>query len=440
MPTATTETNLLDQYRLDRKRWLMLGIFCLLISSSIGAFGCIGSLVDVAQKYYGLEDIVFNVVFYGSYVDFLISAPIWHVLLQRIDLKGCMITAACLSITGYTMQLFYQYSFWFVPFGGMLCDTCRCLCWIAGNMFISRWFSVGNKAATYGSLFVSSSVVSIVLVAVIRVTITNGSEYHDRFFYFPGAFLLMTVLALILTLALFEDRPKIPPGPQTDTGKLSDSGHLIYTEWRRTNYFHVIMFISVYVCSTMGNWSISMVLLQFMNNKNYSNQDITIAAISYALCSLPTPLITGYAMDRTKAYREVAFAVLLSTTCVFLAWIFSVDHREFFFVTTSLLAFVTGSFSATMSECVAELAFPVHESYVSTTMFTFAQVSSPVGTVLCSFSDTIWPAIWLFFAIYLASTLVVAVSLHYPVVYKRITERPVQFNLTNPEIPSTKQS
>jgi hypothetical protein len=408
-----------QQYKDDKRQWVMMAIYAMLLSLSMGGLGTIGVSVDSAKAYYNVSGIVFNSVYYLSYVDFLIGMAIAWGVMQRWGLRPLIIAAACAMVSGFFVQCFYRYNFWIAVAGGMLVDMCRAVIWLTAPVMIPRWFSVKNKAIVYQAIFFTANVFSIVILLVIRLTITTADQFHDNFLWFVIAFLAAAAVALVMTGIAFEERPPAPPGPQTsddDAKRQTWCAPVGPTQ----NYTAVAIHIAAYIISVMPTWSVSTLMLALMNDRNYSNSDITIVAVLGVVCALPAYLLIGVVINLTRQYRVVVVVMVALTTLCYLGLVLLIDDRVGLIVFAALLSFTTGAYSVTFIECTTELAFPTPERHISMRMLFWAQLSGGVGTALASIDVVQNTALWVFFALYAAVVILLLAGFSVPVRYKRI--------------------
>jgi MFS family permease len=321
----------------------------------------------------------------------------------------------------------------------MLVDSCRAWIWYSGTTFISRWFSSDGKSVAYGVIFAAAALFSIGMVLAARLSITTSSEYGTRNMWFVLALLITAVVVFLLALFLFRDRPSHPPGPQSDSTARATANGVAVRDQKRAdrdkhccawfldmdwgpNRAHSIVYFAAYLAGVVGTWSLSSLMLQIANDHGYTNSQLTWLAIIYIICSLPTPIVAGVIMDVTKDYRSVVLGIVGLTTGSFLMFILSVNHIIPLEIAVGLTAFFTGSYSVSFSECVTELAFPAKERYITMNMFFYAQLCGAVGTILASSASFTTTALWVYFGLYVASFIALAVDRFFPVTYHRVEQ------------------
>ncbi len=221
----------------------------------------------------------------------------------------------------------------------------------------------------------------------------------------------------LLVFFLFIERPDFPPSPQSErydalTLKASQSLFgCFHSSWGENNSL-VIIVIIVYVVSISATWSVPSLMIQMMNDRGFTQSQNTFAIAIYAACSVPTPLVTGWIMDRFKNYHVVILGILAATTGAFLWFVLSIDGNIInYYFSVGTLAFVTGSYTVSFTECASELAFPLPESDVSSLMFFFAQFSAAAGTAVASSRETNETALWVFFAMYVCMVIVLLIGI-----------------------------
>lgn len=413
-------------FREEPRRWLMLVIYCLVLSVSYGGLGPIGISVDSSQKYYGLDNITFNVVFLAAFADFAASMLLWNFLFRKFGLVVTIRSASLVSVAGYVLQLFYKTSFWFVVAGGVCVDTSRAMIWCTTTTFIARWFSSTSKSLAYGMIFALAAAFSVSLFLSVRLTITTPEEFDDRFLYFVITLLCLSAGVALLTWFAFREAPDVLPGPQTDRERVSPTGvapssfSWILTPCRANNRKTTNVYLTMYLLSVVGTWSASALLLQIMDDHDYTQFQITVVGIVYAAMSLPTPIVIGKLMDVTRDYRSVVTGMVLLATIGFAMFWFTIDSGWVFYLSVGIMAFSTGAYSISFAECITELAFPLRESDISMFMFFFAQFAGAGGTILASFPAVINTVMTVFMLIYLCASVALVVDRLTPIVYRRL--------------------
>lgn len=403
-------------------RWGLTAIMAILLSLSIGGLGLTGASVDSARDYYEISNATFNAVYYMAYADFAVGLIIGYVILHFGGLRFLVYAAGGLQVIGYAVQMGYQSSFWYTIIGGVVVDASRACMWLATPTFVARWFEAKWKSIAYGTIFVTASLVALGVVAVVRYTIENAAEYHDRLMWYILSFLVVDVVTLLTSLFVFKERPRTPPGPQTTTkraGVARDT--LCRPQWPKQNRALIIIVIVGYVISVGATWAMSSLALAIMNDRNYSNSDISLVAVLGLSVSLIMPLITGYTQSRTNQYVWITVATVALTFAIYIPLPWVLDDRNAFIGVITTFMFVTGAYSITFIECAVELSFPVPEKYVSVIMFMFAQLTGVGCTLLASFNKTFTAAMWLFMALLAGSAVLVATgAIVYPATYLRM--------------------
>jgi len=428
-PEETDETHELVSptakpiYKEEPQRWVMLILYCIILSVSYGGLGPIGVSVDSSQTYYDLDNFTFNFVYLCAFADFAISMMLWSWILDAYGLRIVVLVSCSVMVGGYVMQLFYKTEFWLVVFGGALVDTARAMIWSTSTTFIARWFSSSSKSLAYGIIFAVAASFSVGLFLSVRLVISSPADFEDEFIWFVVALLILSASTLLVAVFVFHERPDHPPGPQT-IGKNSETKERpcgwMCTPCRASNRSTTSMYLAVYLASVMGTWSAASLLLQIMDDHDYTHGQITTVGIIYAIFSLPTPLITGFLMDTTRDYRSVVIGMIGAATIGFSMFYWTIDRGWPFYMAIAVMSLSTGSYSISFAVCTTELAYPLPEKNVSMFMFFWAQFAGAAGTVLASFASVVTTALLAFLVIYFGCTLVLVTNRFTPVTYGRL--------------------
>jgi len=407
-------------------RYLQLTCYSLVFCASLGGLGPPGVLVTAIEQYYGIGDTTYNAVFFISYLDFIISAPVWQWMVIHWGLRTTLITCSTVACIGYGIQGLYQIHLGFVPLivGGALVDTSRSMILITGNMFIGRWFSAktGSKNMANNIMFGIAVVVGGVILGISLLLIGSDPQvFHDHYWNLLVGLSTLSLFALLMVSFAFKERPEKPPGPQSEPPSMN--GCWCSPRWpRNMNWMHIIAHFVIYVFIIAGTWTIGSLLLEIMQDRGYSSSDRTLGAFIYYASAIPTPVLTALILDRWKCYRELIVGMLCVTSLVYLLWILMIPYRTGFLVMTSFLGLVTGAFSLTYTMTISEMIFPVSEDRGNILCYWWAQWTSGLATLGVSFGTTFTPFMWLFLGLYVGGAIAHGVLLIWPVEYPRIDQ------------------
>lgn len=352
-----------------------------------------------------------------SYVDFFIGIVIGTAVLNAFGMRVLIIASGAAQVVGYAIQALYRLSngFWPLIIGGMIIDMTRAFVWLATPTFVARWFEAERKSIAYGTIFVSAGFFALGIVALVRYTIENSDEYRDFLIWYLLAFWVAAVVLFVTSIVAFTEAPRAPPGPQSDENekkknKVKQPGNFCTPKWPEENRAALITIMVVYIIAVGPTWATSSLALAIMNNHGYSNSDISLVAVCALVASMPTPLITGALQSTFKQYRWIAFVTVLLSAGIFTGIPFVLDDRNAFIGLITTFMFVTGAFSVTFMECAVELAFPVPEWYATSIMFSGAQISGVLCTLLASFDATFTAAMWVFFGLLWGAVVVMLIG------------------------------
>lgn len=392
-----------EVYGADPRRWWMVAAMSLLLCMSVGGLGATGVSVDSAKDFYGVSSAVFNAVYYMPYVDFLIGMVVAYWIMHTWNIYVVVCVAGLIQVVGYAVQSAYQYSFWPLIIGGMIVDSTRAFVWLVVPTYVARWFEVQRMSIAYGVIFFAASVVALGIVTAVRFSISSAGEYRDRLLWFIVAFMTTSAVLSVFCIFWFADAPVRKPGPQSVAPK---TGSLLKPDFPERNKAALIKTIVLYIISVGPTWAFSNLALAIMNNHNYTNSDITLVALVGFVAGLFTSLIIGSLQSLTRQYEWITCAMVWTVTAVFSAIPFVLDKRDAFIGLTAAFQWASGAYSMAFATTATELAYPVHESFVTFIMFGGAQISGLLATLLASFDASFTAAMWLFLSIYWATSVV----------------------------------
>jgi MFS family permease len=396
--------------RPDEWRYHMLAIFVMNVFVSNFSTGIAGTAVSAVEDFYGIGDDEFSVIYYATYVDFIISAPIWMILQHKYGLRRTMIGATVVMTVGFAIQFFYRYTFWVTVVGAMLTDTCRVLTWITGGLWMSRWFPPDEKSLAFGLVFFAGNLTGLIEFLIARLAMTSADVFDTMYIYILSALIILSAVMVIVTAIWFRGHPKhYRPPVFVVLGRGGRAHHLNWLrpkfDRRSFNYGSLVIHIVVYIFITIANWAVGNLIILYMVDLSFSTQSIFVAGLVYQIVSIGSPLAFGAILDATFAYRIVSFVIVASTTITYAVWVNSFQSEIMFIVTVCVFGFVSGATSLTFSETIMELAFPHGDATTGVLIFWIAQWPAAGSTALASYEVTKTATLWLFMGLYGAATL-----------------------------------
>lgn len=328
-----------------------------------------------------------------------------------------MLYGSLLMIVGYAFQLGYRISFWFVIIGSFIASSISIYFWVSNAIFMSRWFSIKEKALAYSTTFVFGNLGGILAFILSRTLLDTSEHYGERMQWLLIGYLVMSFVSYILNVIFFKEYPDTDPGPQSHKSKISKKNRVQLSRIcnpprsHKRNRSYITLYVVVYVWITSANWALGSLTTELLTDRGRDHTQLLTAGLLYSGLSLATPLVIGYVLGKYHAYRIVVCALLVIQTVVYLIWILVLPYPIASVAITGLLGLTSGAMTLAFAETVIELAFPVLENAWTIIMFLFANIAAVGTIVLASFPQTVNIALWLFLGIFGSGAIATGVSL-----------------------------
>jgi len=205
------------QTELYKRRWIMLGVFCLLSMTNSGQWLMFASISDIVQSFYGVSPFGVNclsMVFMAVYIVFIVPAS-W--ILDRYGLKVNTLFAAGFNVLGAWLKFCgtsNKEGFNWVVAGQTVTAVAQCFILGVPPRIAAVWFGQ-NERSTATALGVFASQVGVAFYyAAVPLVVPRSKEFSTVSNGFQLLYAGIAILCSLIgaaTLIAFEDAPPVPP-------------------------------------------------------------------------------------------------------------------------------------------------------------------------------------------------------------------------------------
>ncbi|XP_041475060.1 feline leukemia virus subgroup C receptor-related protein 2-like [Lytechinus variegatus] len=374
--------------RLYKRRWLMLGLFCMLSMSNAFQWIQYSVIGNVLVDYYNVEYIAvdwLSMIYMLVYIP-LIFPVTW--LLERAGLKVVGILGASLNCAGS----WFRYA-GAVPHLFPLAFAGQTLCAI-GQVFIlgmpahvaATWFGA-KEVSTACAIGVFGNQLGVALGFVLPPLLVppDGDVKKNMHNMFVGTAAITSAL-LILIIAIYQDKPPMPPSKAKYDSQKSTEGRS-YKESIISLFKNVpfVLLLITYGVNVGSFYAISTLLNQVILSE-FPGYEVMVGVIglTLVLTGMVGSVVTGFWLDRTRSYRGTTVTVYVLSLVGMICFTFTLKLGEIWVVfgITALLGFFMTGYLPLGFEFAAELTFPEPEGTSSGLLNASAQTFGIIFTLV----------------------------------------------------------
>ncbi|XP_072180733.1 choline/ethanolamine transporter flvcr2a-like [Diadema setosum] len=389
LPKKTRNVSTSSNYtRIYKRRWVMLGIFCLLSLSNAFQWIQFAVIGNVLVEYY---DVGYLAIDWTSMIYMLVYIPLifpatW--LLERAGLKVIGILAASLNCAGswfrYAGSVPHMFGMAFA--GQTICSV--------GQIFIlgmpahvaATWFGA-NEVSTACAIGVFGNQLGVALGFVLPPILVpkDGDNKKDMHNMFLGTAIITSII-LILILAVYQPQPPMPPSKAKYDSQKSSEGRS-YKESIIALFKNVpfVLLLITYGINVGTFYAISTLLNQVILSE-FPSQEVMVGIIGLTLVitGMAGSVVTGFWLDRTRSYRGTTLGVYILSLLGMACFTFTLKLGEIWVVfgVTAFLGFFMTGYLPLGFEFAAELTFPEPEGTSSGLLNASAQTFGIAFTLI----------------------------------------------------------
>uniref|UniRef100_A0A8C5MHS1 Choline/ethanolamine transporter FLVCR1 n=1 Tax=Leptobrachium leishanense TaxID=445787 RepID=A0A8C5MHS1_9ANUR len=371
--------------RLYRRRFLILGVFFLY--SLVNAFQWIhySIITNIFMDFYQLSS---DKIDWLSMVYMLVYVPLIFPATWMLDKKGLRVTAllgsglnclgAWIKCASVRPDLFGV-----TMFAQTVCSVAQVFILGLPSRVASVWFGPKEVSTACATAVLGNQLgtaIGFLLPPVLVPKIDNNVELtgHNISIMFYGTAAISTFL-FILTVAMFKEKPKIPPSQSQavlQDGLSEDYSYKLSILNLFRNIPFVLLLIS-YGILTGCFYSVSTLLNQ-MITFHYKGEEVNAGRIGLTLviAGMVGSIICGLWLDYSKTYKQTTLAVYILSFIGMLVFTFTLNLGNIIvvFVTAGILGFFMTGYLPLGFEFAVEITYPESEGTSSGLLNASAQI------------------------------------------------------------------
>lgn len=371
-----------DVVKTYKRRWLMLGLFCLFSMSNAYMWIHMNIIANVVLRYYN-QSLPEDQLSQETAVDWLSMV---YMLAYLICIPaGMYILDSCgLRVNNLVGSTFNALGAWLKcvavsPSKFPVIMAAQTVCGIAQVFIVSIpprlaavWFGP-NEVSTATAFGVFGNQLGVAVGFLVPPLIVPNSESLEEvgqdlgtMFYAGAAY---CTLLMILMACVFQSRPPHPPSRAQLAMMRERSDERYHASVFRVmrNASFLLLMLS-YGLNTGCYYAIS-TLLNYMVLHHFPGEEVNVGYIGLViiLTGIAGSLVAGFWLDRTKFFKSTSLAIYLMSAVGMLVFTFTLNlgHIWIVFVTAGLLGFFMTGYLPVGYEFAAEITFPESEGTAS---------------------------------------------------------------------------
>lgn len=385
-------------YELAKRRWLILGAYCLLTLSAGSSWLCFPAVSNIMQRYYKISILSVNMLSIIFGIAIILASLPFAAILEKYGLSFTLKLSGLLNLIGAGVRYFGsnpETGYWNLLIGNLFTALS-----VAGFLFLPgkiavAWFGISEigKATSICIAFDALGSGLGFLHATMMIGNHDNIELIEKDIHsFLIAQSVPAVAVFLCTLLFVKNNPKTPPnimelqqeqekeeyhslikGRKNSSDNENDRkpslNQFQYLDlktaiWKllRNRQFHLIVHMQGITATIEGIYEM---LLNELLIKLYPGYEKNIGMIGFiaVILGFGTNILVGLIIDKTSASRMVSILVFLMTTLCCVIWTLLLEYIHNFFA----LAII---FCLLMSICTAYYTIAFAHS---------AQVTAPIS-------------------------------------------------------------
>ena len=384
-------------YELAKRRWLILGAYCLLTLSAGSSWLCFPAVSNIMQRYYKINVLSVNMLSIIFGIAIILASLPFAAILEKYGLSFTLKLSGLLNLIGAGVRYFGsnpETGYWNLLIGNLFTALS-----VAGFLFLPgkvavAWFGISEigKVTAICIAFDALGSGAGFLHATMMIENHENIELIEKNIH---SFLISqsvpAIAVFLYTLFIVKNNPKTPPniielqqeqvkeeyrnlikGKKYGSDNENDRKSLNQFQYLdlktailklfKNKQFHLIVHVQGITATIEGIYEM---LLNELLIKLYPGYEKSIGMIGFiaVILGFGTNILVGLIIDKTSASRMVSVLVFLMTTLCCVIWTLLLEYIDSFFA----LAIV---FCLLMSICTAYYTIAFAHS---------AQVTAPIS-------------------------------------------------------------
>ncbi|XP_053558714.1 solute carrier family 49 member A3 [Bombina bombina] len=388
-PTARICEELLklNQLRVYKWRWFVLGVVCLINCSNAMLWISFAPVADLTASFFSIPLDIVNLF---SLVYLVISIPVgfgasW--LLDTLGLKSSILLSSWLNMIGSVIRCLSIITFLNTGgVGAIYIFVGQCICAIAQPLILfvpaklaAVWFP-DHQRATANMIASMSNPLGILLANVLSPTVVKVAKDVPKII---GLYSLPAVLAC--TLATFGVCDKAPPSPPSASARKSTSEPFCSGVWQLLNNKAYCILMLCFGAGIGIFTAFSAFLEQILCFNGYSNFFSGLCGALFIFFGIIGALLCGLYVDKTKRFTEVVKICFSMASLASIAFAVVSNFRNqsgLLAIICSIFGFFGFSVYPIAMELAVECSYPIGEGTSTGLAFISGQFQGLVYMVI----------------------------------------------------------
>ncbi|XP_077299104.1 histamine transporter [Arctopsyche grandis] len=400
-PDAIKAMGKAPEYKLYKRRWLVLFIFVLYSASNAMQWIQYAIIADVIMDYYNTSSIWVDwtsMIFMITYIPLIFPAS-W--MLDKFGLRVSAILGSFGTMAGSWLKVFSvpRDMFWLGFLGQSVVGISQVFVLNLPARLAAVWFGP-NQVSSACSIGVFGNQLGIAAGFLLPpMLVKNSGNYeqigHDLSVMFYCLAGLTTVL-FVLILLFFKAGPPTPPSAAQDIQNPIGDNFFKSIKRLATNRNYILLLLSYgmnvgcfYAISTLLN----QVILQYYPG---ANEDAGRIGLVIVLAGMLGSVMCGIILDKTHRFKETAFGVYSASLIGMVIYTFtlSTGYIVIVYISSFLLGFFMTGYLAVGFEFAAEVTYPEPEGTTAGILNAAAQVFGIALTIMYGYFLKMWGDVW----------------------------------------------
>ena len=387
MINDTENNDVVNQYIVYRKRWLMLFLFVMYSATNAFQWTELVIISNVIENYYKVSTLTVtwtSMIYMVTYIPLIFPAS-WF--LQKKGLRKSVVIGSLGTCLGS----------WVKVIGTGNASWCFPVVFTGQTIVaISQIFILGIPAELAAAWFPSTQVstacaigvfgnqlgiaLGFVLPPILVQNQDDASNHHmigdDLFNLFLGIGIITTV-SFILIVVAFKDRPPTPPSRASELGAVDQDSNYMSSILRLMKNRGFVLLLITYGLNVGVFYAISS-LLNTVVLKHFpgAQEDAGRMGLVIVLCGMMGSMICGIILDKTHQYKMTTLVIYFLAFVGMLLYTFTMrlGHIEVVYLFAGLLGFFMTGYLPVGFDFGVEITYPESEGTSSGLLNASAQV------------------------------------------------------------------
>lgn len=374
-----------------KRRWLMLGLFCLVSMSNAAQWIQYSVISNVVKDFYDVSQIAvdwFSMIFMLAYIPLIIPGT-W--LLDHSGLRLIGIIAASLNCLGAWLKYAGARPDLFgLAFTGQTIAAIAQVFILGMPAHVAATWFGAEQVSTACAVGVFGNQFGVAIGFVLPPIIVQNNEDPDvveqgmkTMFLATAA---ITTLLLLLVIIFYKERPPTPPSKAQLEGQQAKEGRsYVDSIWALTRNFNFVLLLVSYGINVGSYYAIGTLLNQIVLSEFPDSEvEVGIIGLVLVIAGIIGSVVAGIWLDKTRTYRGTCIAVYILSFIGMALFTGSLKLDQLWIVglVAGFLGFFMTGYLPLGFEYAAELTYPESEGTSSGLLNASAQAFGIPFTIL----------------------------------------------------------